>query len=479
MDKETIENKQEKAEISYSVINYRWYRKQNLPYILIWTVYYAWNIAFATWWTASPLTENVFSTQLRELMHSVNLISSAAFIFIIRKEWFVKTARIGAVLITAGMISFLTIPNMRIQIMSAVISAIAMGCINISILIPFVFLLNNTEKLYAVVGSNVLIQLISLFLEYNINGSIELILSLTILITSLGATLFFKKNDIAENVKDLKLDLPKFHQRIYLTIFFNCAIVILCKGAGKGILNLVAVNAGIPIVTCYYIGGFIGCVLFVTVYAFSKKAFLWLGNITFASVAIGLFCYAFAMQIPAFAIYFAILLGIGNTVGMINMYYIIGVVGKKYNSMRYLQLSILLIGLCGGISGVVIGDLISSIGTFEISVTASVVSVTVMTLFMIVSPIIAQRHYENDWAKDSQHSEIDNEKVHIFLKYRMSKREIEVCKLLLQAYTMRQISGILSISYPTVNTYCTSIYRKIKINSRIELMQLFKDYTNK
>ncbi|HOV41912.1 MAG TPA: helix-turn-helix transcriptional regulator, partial [Oscillospiraceae bacterium] len=80
---------------------------------------------------------------------------------------------------------------------------------------------------------------------------------------------------------------------------------------------------------------------------------------------------------------------------------------------------------------------------------------------------------------DSQFSEIDNEQLNIFLKYKLSRREIEVCKLLLQGYTLRQISGILSIGYSTVNTYCTSIYRKTKINSRTELMQVFKDYRNK
>jgi DNA-binding CsgD family transcriptional regulator len=74
--------------------------------------------------------------------------------------------------------------------------------------------------------------------------------------------------------------------------------------------------------------------------------------------------------------------------------------------------------------------------------------------------------------------EIDNEQLHHFRQYRMSNREIEVCKLLLQGYTMRQISGILSIAYPTVNTYCTSIYRKTNVNSRTELAQVFKEYTN-
>lgn len=467
------------TEVNYSVINFRWLRRKNLPYVFIWIVYYAWIIAFSTWWTASPLAENVFSTQLRMLMHFVNLMSSAVFVFIIRKAWFVKTARIGAILIIMGMVGFFAIPNVHIQTISAVISSIAMGLVNISILLPFIFVLNNTEKLYALVGSNALIQLLSLFLENCTDRGVEQILSFAVLIASLGAVLFFRKNDIVENAETLKLNLPIFNRKIYLALLFNCAIVILCKGAGKGILNITAENAGVSVLIWYYAGGLAGCLLYMHMYALLKKAYIWLGNLTFSSITIGILCNAFIPQVPGFSVPFAILLGLGSTVGMINMYYIIGVIGKKYDSMRYIRLSVLFIGILGGVSGIMVGNMISLTGTFKISILVSILSAVVMIAFIFVSPIMERADYVNDWGEDSQRSEIDNERLHIFLKYRLSKREIEVCRLLLQGYTMRQISGILSIAYSTVNTYCTSIYRKTKINSRTELMQVFKDYTNK
>lgn len=479
MSQETAELKPAEPEVNYSVVNFKWLRRQNLPYIFIWILYYAWIIAFATWWTASPLSENVFSTQLRELIHSITLVSSAAFIFIIRKELFVKIARIGAVLIITGMIIFFTIPNANIQTLSAVISSIAMGCVNISILIPFVFLLNNTEKLYAVVGSNLLIQLLSLFLEFNTQISIEFVLAAAILAASLGTIVFFRKNDIVEYIHDPKPDLPHFHRRIYLSLLFNCAVAILCKGVGKGILNVVAEGAGASVLTWYYVGGLVGCLLYILIYAFTKKAYIWLGNMTFASVAISFMLNAFIHHIEALTIPFAVLLGLGSTMGMINMYYILGVIGKKYDSMRYVRLYILFIGVFGGGAGIAVGSLISMGGALEVSIFASIFSVVVMIAFMFISPIMERADYVNVWGFDSQQSEIDNEQLHIFQKYRLSKREIEVCKLLLQGYTMRQISGILSIAYPTVNTYCTSVYRKTKINSRTELLQVFKDYTNK
>jgi DNA-binding CsgD family transcriptional regulator len=272
---------------------------------------------------------------------------------------------------------------------------------------------------------------------------------------------------------------PEFNARIYLTLFFNCVFVILCKGVGKGILNIAVGNSSDPVLTWYYIGGLAGCLIYIAIYAFFSMAFIWLGNITFACLAMGLLCNAFIKEIPHMAVAFAILLGIGSTVGMINMYYIIGVVGKKYNSMRYVRFSILFIGICGGVSGVLLGRLIQEANTFEVSMAASIFSVAVMLLFMALSPLVSQTHYFDDWAKDSGIREIDNGRHDAFQKYGLSRREREVCELLLQGYTLRQISGILSIAYSTVNTYCTSSYRKLGINSRTELLILFKDYVVK
>ncbi len=463
------------------VLDIRGVWKQNLPYIFIWIVYYAWVVVFSTWWTASPLTETVFGTERRALIHSINLLSSAVFIFIIQKEWFVKTARAGAVSVFATLILYLIAPNSSIQLIGAILLGISLGCVNTSILMPFVFTLNNTEKLYAVTGSNILINAILLFQETG-SGFMQnhyITVSCVILVIALSATLFFKKRSIPAYFDDSVRQRPEFHTRIYLTLFFNCVFVILCKGAGKGILNIAVSNSNEPILTWYYIGGLVGCIIYIGLYASSSMAFVWLGNITFGCLAMGLLCNAFIEQIPGMAVAFAILLGIGSTVGMINMYYIIGVVGKKYNSMRYLRFSILFIGLCGGVAGVLLGRLIQQANTFEVSMAASIVSVAVMLLFMTLSPLVVQTNYFDDWAKDSGASEVDMEKQNIFKKYGLSKREREVCELLLQGYTLRQISGILSIAYSTVNTYCTSSYRKLGINSRTELLILFKDYAIK
>ena len=416
MDKKSIDNvNNSRLSNSDNVVNPKGLKKHNLPYIFIWIVYYAWVIVFTTWWTASPLTENVFGSDLRSLIHSVNLISSAVFIMIIKKEWFVRMARIGAVLIIAAMGVFLTVPYAPVHLVSAIIIGISLGCVNTSILIPFVFTLNNTEKLYAVVGTNLLIGMISLFQNVNDGNNLhnrnDLILSFVVLFIALSAVIFFKKSSVTTHFDENRTVAPQIPRRIYLTLVFNCAFAVLGKGIGTGILNITAKSVGNSVVVWYCIGGILGCLIYFALYAFASKPFVLLGNITFAFVAMGLLCNSFTTQISGMAILFAILLGVGNTVGMINMYYIIGVVGKKYKSMRYLKWSIILIGVCGGVSGVAVGNIIHSVNTSGLTLIASIATASIMMLFMTISPLLAQEQYYSDWARDSEMSEIDNEQL--------------------------------------------------------------------
>ncbi len=466
-----------------NVIGLKGLRKQNLPYILVWIIYYAWVVAFATWWTASPLAANVFGSDIRSLMHGINLFSSAFFVIIMNKERFVIMARLGAVSLILSMGLFLIVQSPAFQLACVIIIGISLGCVNAAILMPFVFALNNTEKLYSVIISNALIGLIALFQNSAIGtrllGRGDMLFSYIILLLGLSVIIFFRKDRLAYDHCEKKLSTPKPPSRIYLTLFINCAFAVLCKGIGKGILDITTENFGQPVVVWYYVGGLIGCLVYFLIYALTTKAYITLVNLSFAFVSIGLLCNAFTTQYHAMAVLFAIFLGIGSTVGMINMYYIIGVIAKKYNSLRYLRLSIILVGICGGVSGIIVGNLIRRVNTFEISVFFSVISVSTMLCIMILTPLLSQHQDFNIWARDSEMSEIDNDQLYMFNKYKLSKREIEVCKLLLQGYTLRQISAMLSIAYSTVNTYCTSAYRKLEINSRTELMVLFKDFAAK
>jgi len=58
-------------------------------------------------------------------------------------------------------------------------------------------------------------------------------------------------------------------------------------------------------------------------------------------------------------------------------------------------------------------------------------------------------------------------------KLGLTLREREVCALLLGAYSLKQVAYELQIAYGTANKHNTSIYRKLGINSKAELFQIF------
>lgn len=460
-----------------NVINFNLIRKNNYPYVLIWIIYYAWVIVFTTWWTASPLIDSYYGTEIRNIIHSINLISSAIFVFVIKKEKFVHFVRVGAILLLVSTAFFLTVHNPLSSVISSIITAVSLGLVNIGILIPFVFTLNNTEKFYAVVTSNLLINILSFVKDSFGSGNFHPILktsSFAILLIGLSCALFFNKSDACFD--DNNIHMPS---RVYITLVINCIFAIIIKGLAKGILNIAVTGSEFQLLNWYYAGGAVGCIIYFYIYKYTEKAIHLSWNITFGFIIMGLLCYSFVNQVEEITIFFSLFLGIGSTMGMINMYYILGVIGKKYNSIKYVRFSILFIGICGGLSGVFIGNLIYEINVFNVTVVTSVIAGGVMILFLILSPLLTNIYYSDEWVDDSQKTEIDNEHIYMFKKYSLSKREIEVCKLLLEGYTLRQISAIISISYSTVNTYCTSLYRKLGINSRTELLIIFKDYAVK
>lgn len=58
------------------------------------------------------------------------------------------------------------------------------------------------------------------------------------------------------------------------------------------------------------------------------------------------------------------------------------------------------------------------------------------------------------------------------LRQMLTPRETEVLRLLARGYTDKEAAGRLDISSSTVDTHVRSIYRKLKINSRVELRRL-------
>ncbi len=462
--------------------------RRNWPYLVTWIIYYAWVIVFTTWWTASPQTDAAFGTDVRTILHSVNLLSSALFVLILPKKHFCKAALIGGVCVLISAVLFLTVKNAHFQLTIIIVFGLSLGLVNAGILVPFVFVLNNTEKFYAVVGTNFLLSALVLLQELKLlNITNGMIPSLIMLVLGLAPILFFKSRAVSEastqkekpaaSGKSAPTDeAPSVKKSLYIgSILLNLLYAIICRGVGKMFVSSVNDTTTLPLLVVFYVGAIIGCLVYFIIYAFAKNANIITWNVTFGTFVIGMLLYFVAGGNAVPLILFAGLIGVGATMGMINMYYILGVIGKKHNSLKYVRVSVVCIGAVGGILGVVVGKY-SSMFPLGIALTVAIVSTIVIVILLLFSPALARTYFKEDWSKDSEKSEIDNKSQNPFEAHPFSKREKELCKLLLDGMTLRQAAATMGVSYSTANTYQTSIYRKLGINSKTELMLLFKEY---
>lgn len=449
---------------------------KNLPYILAWIIYYAWVIVYTSWWTASPLTNAIYHTDVRIIIHSVNLLSSAFFIIILKKEWFSTIIRIGTVCLIFFLVLFFLVTLPKLHTLIVILLGISLGIVNIGVLIPFVFVLNNTEKFYAVVVTNLLINIIILLQEVGlINITNGIIQSIFVFCLCLLPITQFKKDDLIYAIPKKITAIPKAKKLIYITIAISTVYWLSCKGGGKIFMQVAEKKIDLNIGAVFYIGAILGCVICIVTYVFSDNAFVITWNTTFATFVIADILFSIANEGNRILLLFSLLLGIGSAIGIINTYYIMGVIGKKYYSYTYVKTSIVILGGIGGITGIMFSNR-GEAYIESIAVLIACVSAIVIVILLMLSPTLSRKYFNEEWVVDAQKPEIDNEHSYIFEKYSLSKREVEICKLFLEGYTMRQIAGILNLSYATINTYQTSLYRKLNINSKTELLIIFKDY---
>jgi DNA-binding CsgD family transcriptional regulator len=53
---------------------------------------------------------------------------------------------------------------------------------------------------------------------------------------------------------------------------------------------------------------------------------------------------------------------------------------------------------------------------------------------------------------------------------KLTPREHELYLLLLEGFTLKESAKMLSIKYSTANTHMSGIYKKLEVNSRIEMI---------
>ena len=119
-------------------------------------------------------------------------------------------------------------------------------------------------------------------------------------------------------------------------------------------------------------------------------------------------------------------------------------------------------------------------GLLSLETLVLMVLFSLMAFVVVAFGVLALRKQPNssDRALDSaanSAARVPSERVS---EYKLTQREVEVIQLFSQGYSLTKVADELFISKSTAQTHAKSIYRKLDIHSKNELIGKMKEWTN-
>lgn len=353
-----------------------------------------------------------------------------------------------------------------------VLSGIAVGHIFASCGYGFFMILNNSEKFYAMLLGIALPKLLLWALSIPAAQCLPLTpqqcLYALCLLTLLPCAVCFRmqRETIPPSARE---PIPKMAYSLMPVVFMALALNDVL--APFAILQLSA-RLSLHLTSHYLLGIFSALCLLCLVQRRYHAGICAMLNGSFVLLSAGFVMVLAAQEYPLLAKLAAVLFGVSYAVGMVNIYYLAGIMAKKLRSVSFYRMGIVLSALyyfCGY-------GLLALLGSRTLLV--SICAIASLLVFFLLSPILEKLLSSGEWIDDSYRPDVTfgtrlDEKLK---EYRLSPKEAAVCRLLLEGYTLRQTAAMLGIAYPTANTYQTALYRKLSINSKAELLLLLRDF---
>ncbi len=378
---------------------------------------------------------------------------------------------------------FILIPYTGANIISKgfmIIAAACIGHIFASNVYAFFMVLNNSEKFYsmilAVLLPKVLMFVKPLLVQAHFVIRPPSIIILVIIIILAICSYFFKYN-INEMPNNTKIKAPTKAYSLMPLVF---VVLTLNDVIAPTSLRQIANLSKSQIEGYYFFGILIGIAGVILLQKWFLVNICNMLNISFALLAIGFVINIISLQNSTAGLVSAICFGSSYAIGFVNIYYLAGFMAKKFQSVTFYKVGIVLSTIYYFIAFIVL-EVFKDSKTLAPSTFMAFVSICIVIVFFILSPFFIKILYSGEWIDDTYRMDVTKcSRLEARLKdYKLTPAEIEVCRLLLDGCTLRQIAGVLSKAYATINTYCTSIYRKLNINSRAELLLILQDYIEK
>ncbi len=155
--------------------------------------------------------------------------------------------------------------------------------------------------------------------------------------------------------------------------------------------------------------------------------------------------------------------------------YMLACAQRRFASYRLLKQCTLIFIILSPLTTVT-DDVIFSFAPESIPAVTLVYVLAMLLLFLLTVPYTYKHLFSVGWIGELSREDMEKPRegpVDRFRDYDLTPRQREVAELLLEAKTRRQIAGELGLSESTVKMHTAELYRRLGINSRVELFRLF------
>ncbi len=350
--------------------------------------------------------------QIKTVMYGVSLgdlyaytyaMVAAILIFFLDGANYIRYTVYGALVVFLGFLASVVFPDISLIFFLFILSALGMGLLAASAYYSFIMVLNNTEKFYSIVVIFCTARLTLLIKPYTdismLNMIMTKVMPTILLFAILVCTVFFKKNQTLSSKQSEKPIKPKIPIGAYSVLFIVVAVFVLNEGVVPAMLKTIKGIAVQDIDRLYTAGAITGVIILLIFQPILKRSIWHMWNLSFYILALGFMVNIFTYWYVDLFRYSAVLYGCAYATGYINIYYMTGIMAKKYQSLKFLRIGVLTAAVSGILSHYVSFIVLSADSAVVSGISAFISIVVILVLFML-SPLFVKELYNAEWMDD-------------------------------------------------------------------------------
>lgn len=356
------------------------------------------------------------------------------------------------------------------------------GIVMGQIILIFFFLFNMSERLITA------LFLITLIFSYSFVKYIPLpdvvmyyVIPIVVLIISYITLLTLPKEDVTL-VESKNEIIPKYS---IVTLIILLLVIFISKGFGNAV-EIQVHNRTLDVSksfysTTYYIGFLLSIAVVVLVFMFSKKSLLFLATIyfigCFGSYQLTTFNMLFGGSVVFWRQAADVAFGFSGAMGYVLAIMTAGKILEDKGNRHVISYLVVCV-----LSFILAGSLITrAFQKADLRILCVVLLICTAILMLVFIIIFLLGYFDTRNTKNTPAGEISRNQP----KYRLinpddvlTLKEKSVFELLLEGLTLRQIAGELGVKYDSINFHYKNIYRKLEVNSKVELLLRYGNTKN-